>query len=128
MKNTFSLLAVLLITGFAALPGIAQEQSSAGTRLTERIYQNQYGPFLEAESTFSNSVKESTGLASAPAVITAPSSASTSWKTLPFQDNASIALRPATGVPTPQTHNLPSLWGSVQPKTQGADSPWADVR
>lgn len=127
MRNTFSLLFVLLVTGFVAMPAIAQEQLSGGTSFTERVTPNQYGPFV-------GSTKHST----TPAQKRFGSFGSgSSWRTVSEQptNNVSIAVKPSMQEPPvqaqatqQQTHSLPTLWETVQAKTQSPDSPWADVK
>jgi hypothetical protein len=123
MRNRFSLLFVLLVTGFVAMPALAQEQQlSGGASFTERVTSNQYGPFVGSTTDSATSVPKRFGSGS-------------SWRTFSEPPSSvSIAVKPSVQEPAvqtqaaQQTHSLPTLWETVQAKTQSPDSPWADVK
>lgn len=124
-KVLISLLIVGLFSSFVVLPTFGQE--SNGVALSERIYQDQYGPFIDGPQ--SNLAASSSGfLNSAPSSLhsynttTAPKSCQS--QTVPGSSRLpDSALQTNTG-----THQLGFLWQSVDPKKQAPDSPWVDVR
>ena len=120
IRISVKLLAVFLISTFTALPSLGQVPPAASAEqgtltFAETVCENQYGPFLHSER-FSTEQK-----------IT--NHCDTSAPMTPFNQFPSAANHPQVATKPPVlTHQLDSLWRSVEPKKQSADSPWVDVK
>lgn len=105
------------------MPAFAQEQLSGAALFTERVIPNQYGPFVGSTTDSATPVPKRFGSGSSWRTVSEPTS-SMSIAAKPTMQEPPVQVQPAPA----QTHSLPTLWETVQAKTQSPDSPWADVK